>query len=218
MSIKATIVPFQQGTEEWAQHRARSLNASELAVAMGLSDNMKRNELVKCKATGIPFEHSDFVEQRVFAPGHEAEAAARPLAEEIIGEDLYCSVFAAEVDGLLLSASLDGHTLLNETNWEHKQDSASLIDSLNSGVIPEQYHPQMEQGLMLTGATRCLFTASNGTRESAVHVWYESNPELRAKIIGLLNAPATKIARTVKEPGAKLARVIQAKASKEDAA
>jgi large subunit ribosomal protein L10 len=37
--------------------------------------------------------------------------------------------------------------------------------------------------------------------------------ELRAKLIGLLNAPATKIARTVAEPGAKLARVIQAKAS-----
>ena len=37
--------------------------------------------------------------------------------------------------------------------------------------------------------------------------------ELRAKIIGLLNAPATKIARTVKEPGAMLARVIQAKAA-----
>ena len=42
--------------------------------------------------------------------------------------------------------------------------------------------------------------------------------ELRAKIIGLLNAPATKIARTVKEPGAKLARVIQAKAAKGEAA
>ncbi|NIQ97495.1 MAG: 50S ribosomal protein L10, partial [Desulfuromonadales bacterium] len=37
--------------------------------------------------------------------------------------------------------------------------------------------------------------------------------ELRAKLIGLLTAPATKIVRTVKEPGAKLARVIQAKAS-----
>jgi large subunit ribosomal protein L10 len=37
--------------------------------------------------------------------------------------------------------------------------------------------------------------------------------ELRAKLIGLLNAPATKIARTVKEPGAQLARVVQAKAS-----
>ena len=42
--------------------------------------------------------------------------------------------------------------------------------------------------------------------------------ELRAKLIGLLNAPATKIARTVKEPGAQLARVIQAKASQGDAA
>ncbi len=37
--------------------------------------------------------------------------------------------------------------------------------------------------------------------------------ELRAQLIGLLNAPATKIARTVKEPGGQLARVIQAKAS-----
>lgn len=42
--------------------------------------------------------------------------------------------------------------------------------------------------------------------------------ELRAKLIGLLNAPATKIARTIKEPGAKLARVVQAKASQGEAA
>ncbi len=37
--------------------------------------------------------------------------------------------------------------------------------------------------------------------------------ELRAKIIGLLTAPQTKIVRTIKEPCAKLTRVIQAKAS-----
>jgi large subunit ribosomal protein L10 len=42
--------------------------------------------------------------------------------------------------------------------------------------------------------------------------------ELRAKLIGLLNAPATKVVRTIKEPGAKLARVIQAKASQGAAA
>lgn len=40
--------------------------------------------------------------------------------------------------------------------------------------------------------------------------------ELRAKIIGLINAPATKIARTIKEPSAKLARVIQAKSAKDE--
>ena len=41
--------------------------------------------------------------------------------------------------------------------------------------------------------------------------------ELRAKIIGLIQAPATKIARTISEPGAMLARVIGAFAAKENA-
>ena len=184
MNIKATIVPHQQGTPEWMQHRARSLNASDLAAALGLSPYLTRADLIERIATGIVPE-VDTATQRRFDKGHEVEALARPLAEEVIGEDLYASVFAADVEGLdlPLSASLDGHTLLNEATWEHKQANAALIASLNVGVIPEQYHPQMEQGQMLTGATRTLFTASNGTHESAVHVWYESRPELRAKII-----------------------------------
>ena len=37
--------------------------------------------------------------------------------------------------------------------------------------------------------------------------------ELRAKLVGLLNAPATKLVQTIKEPGAGLARVINAKAT-----
>ena len=41
--------------------------------------------------------------------------------------------------------------------------------------------------------------------------------ELRAKIIGLVNAPATKIARVLNEPAAKLARVFGAYATKEAA-
>jgi large subunit ribosomal protein L10 len=41
--------------------------------------------------------------------------------------------------------------------------------------------------------------------------------ELRARIVGLIQAPATKIARTVSEPGAMLARVFGAYAAKEDA-
>ena len=38
--------------------------------------------------------------------------------------------------------------------------------------------------------------------------------ELRAKVIGLIQAPATKIARTINEPGAQLARVFGAYAAK----
>ena len=38
--------------------------------------------------------------------------------------------------------------------------------------------------------------------------------ELRARLIGLVQAPATKIARILKEPGAMLARVVQAQGAK----
>ena len=41
--------------------------------------------------------------------------------------------------------------------------------------------------------------------------------ELRAKIVGLVQAPAAKIARTVNEPGAQLARVFGAYAAREAA-
>ena len=41
--------------------------------------------------------------------------------------------------------------------------------------------------------------------------------ELRAKIVGLVNAPATKVAQLVNAPAAKLARVFGAYAAKEAA-
>ena len=42
--------------------------------------------------------------------------------------------------------------------------------------------------------------------------------ELRAKLIGLIQAPSTKIAQLVNAPAAKLARVVQAYATKDEAA
>jgi large subunit ribosomal protein L10 len=42
--------------------------------------------------------------------------------------------------------------------------------------------------------------------------------ELRAKIVGLIQAPATKIAQVLNAPGAQLARVVQAYANKSEAA
>jgi large subunit ribosomal protein L10 len=42
--------------------------------------------------------------------------------------------------------------------------------------------------------------------------------ELRARIVGLIQAPATKIARVVSAPASKLARVVQAYAEKDEAA
>ena len=180
--MKTTIINHQQGSEAWHQHRARSLNASELASAMGMSTYISRSKLIKQKATGIAPE-IDSQTQRRFDAGHEFEAIARIWAEEIIGSDLYPVVLAGEADGLSLSASLDGLTMTSDISWEHKTGRADLLASLDQGVIPAEYHPQMEMGLMLSGAEKCLFMASSGDKDAMRSAWYLPNLELRAKII-----------------------------------
>ena len=72
-------------------------------------------------------------------------------------------------------------------------------------------NPKLE---IVGGAMGDTLLDENGVRALAE---LPSLDELRARIIGLVNAPATKIARTLMEPGAQLARVFGAYASKEDA-
>ena len=182
MNISSIPISLTQGSPEWLAHRANCLNASDLAAAMGVSKYTTRAELIKRLATGIVPE-VDAATQARFDKGHAAEAAAAPLAEEAIGEGLYPMVLAAEVPGLTrrLSASFDGLTLIQEKSWENKLPNAALVASLQAGVIPAEYHPQMEQGLMLSGAEKCLFTAGDGNTFAAQ--WYKSDPDLRAKII-----------------------------------
>lgn len=169
-------------TPEWLKHRASCYNASELAAAMGLSKYQSRDDLIKRLATGITPE-VDAMTQARFDKGHANEAKTLPVAEEIIGESLYATVLAAQVPELSrkLSASFDGLTILQDVSWENKSPNVALVESLKAGSIPPEYHPQMEQGMMLSGSYRCLFTAGDG--ETVVHLWYHSNPELRAKII-----------------------------------
>ena len=83
-------------------------------------------------------------------------------------------------------------------------------DPIAAAKAAVAYAKTNDKLVILGGAMGNNVLDANGVKALAE---LPSLDELRAKLIGLLNAPATKIARTVKEPGAKLARVIQAKAS-----
>lgn len=196
--MNVEIIRCKQGTTEWLLHRARHLNASELSAAMGMSSYITRADFIKQKATGIAPEVDASTQYR-FNKGHEFEAIARPWAEEIIGEELAPVVLAGDVDGLPLSASLDGQTIIGDVTWEHKSGNAALLSSLDAGVIPEEYHPQMEQGLMLSGASRCLFMASSGDRDAMRYAWYESNPGLRSQIVPIWKQVQADVASYVQE-------------------
>lgn len=181
--LKTFKLAIEQGSDDWLANRDKSFNASDLACAMGIDPNgRKRSDLVRQYATGIKVEVSEYVEEKVFGNGKRVEALARPIIEARIGAGLYPEVFGGELDGMILGASLDGLTMDEERLFECKSRNADLFASVSNGAIPEGYKPQLEQCMMLSGATKALFTVSDGTEEGTIVCEYESDPELRAKI------------------------------------
>ena len=88
-------------------------------------------------------------------------------------------------------------------------------DPIVAAKVTVEYAKGVDKLVVLGGSMGNTVLDANGVKALAE---LPSLDELRAKLIGLLNAPATKVVRTIKEPGAQLARVIQAKASKGEAA
>lgn len=177
-----TIHNFVQGTDEWKAHRAKCRNASDAAAALNDSPYVTRRELLKRISTGIEKEYDPATLLR-FAKGHELEAQARVWAEEIIGEELYPVTMSDTIEDMLLSASFDGLNMLESIAWEHKTLNKDLAESLSSGIIPRTYFWQLEQGLMISGADKCLFMASNGTKESMLYAWYYPSPDVRKQLL-----------------------------------
>ena len=187
-----------QGSPEWLAYRAQHFNASDAPAMMGCSPYKSRAELLREMHSGVPAE-VDVGTQMRFNNGHRAEALARPLAEEFIGSELY-PVTGSEGK---LSASFDGITLDESEGFEHKalnrvlRDAFKAMERIAPGaplpplaegrLLPIYHRVQMEQQLLISGATRILFMASEWTADEELveeqHCWYYPDPELRQQII-----------------------------------
>lgn len=185
------IIELAQGTPAWHEHRAKHYNASDAAAMMGCSPYKTRTELVRQLATGIEQEFSE-EQKSILASGHHFEALARPLAEAIIGEDLYPVVGK---NGQY-SASYDGLTMLENIAFEHKSMNDALREAMHEGCtgesLPLAYQVQMEQQCMVCQSIeKVLFMASSWKvnqetgeweKQEERHCWYYPNLELRAEI------------------------------------
>ncbi|HLT04809.1 MAG TPA: YqaJ viral recombinase family protein, partial [Pseudomonas sp.] len=152
-----------QGTDAWHQHRASHFNASDAPAMMGSSKYRTRSELLREKATGLAADVSE-QQQRLYDRGHEAEALIRPLIEQQIGEELYSTTMSAVVDGLPLSASLDGQNLVGDTLLECKLWNEGLAEQVRAGELEPHYFWQLEHQLLVSGAERVIFATGDGER------------------------------------------------------
>lgn len=170
-----------QGSPEWLAARRNYRTASEASAMMGVSQNTTRSELLRMKATGSEKEFSDYVQRQILDKGHEVEAKARPIAEKIIGDELFPATVTDD-EGYLL-ASLDGMTMMGEVIFEHKQYNAALFAEVKAGRCPECHLWQVIQALVITGAEKCLFMTSDGTKENCAWVWVELCADDKARLV-----------------------------------
>ena len=184
-----------QGSDLWHSHRSNFFNASDAAAMMGCSPYETRTQLLHRLKTGITPE-VDAATQRRFDDGHRFEALARPLAEAIIGEDLYPVTGTSSK----YSASFDGLSMDELTAFEHKSMNADLRvvfddietvapeyrDDAPAKLLPLQYRVQMEQQCLVSGAERVLFMASKWDGDTLVderHCFYLPDGFLRKQIV-----------------------------------
>lgn len=162
----------EQGTDQWLKLRSGNNTASEAPCLMG-HGKISRSGLLKMKATGTEQEFSNWTIEVLFEKGHEIEKMARPIAEKIVGEELY--PVTGSDDGLL--ASFDGLTMCEDTCWECKQWNENKADDVVRGRVPSADYWQVQQQLAVSGASRCLYMVTDGTEEKCVTMWVEPNPQ-----------------------------------------
>lgn len=159
-----------QGSPEWIALRANHDTASEASSMMNASKKTSRTELLRLKATGSEKEFSSWVQKNLLDRGHGIEKKARPLAEAIIGSELFpCTATSDEHPRLL--ASFDGVTMMQDTIWECKSWNEAKAALVREGKIPDEDLWQVVEQLVVSRAERCLYMVTDGTEKNTVTCW-----------------------------------------------
>jgi predicted phage-related endonuclease len=169
------ILDLKHGTPPWKADRKNRLNASEAGMMMGVHPNVTRNELVEMKATGTEQEFTEWFEKNVLDKGHRVEEAARPHAQDIIGDELF-PIIASDDDNWL-GVSYDGQTMDESVNWECKQWNEKKAEQVRNGTVPEADYWQVLQGLHINRGSKTLYMVTDGTREKMEYIWVELNED-----------------------------------------
>ncbi len=151
---------------------------------MGLSKYNTRDELVTQYATGLT-EEVNAATQRMFDTGHEAEALARPMAEEIRPPNPITVMATREWRARACWPASTASTLLEEKRWENKLLNQSLEKQVQpTATLEPPYYLQMEHQLHGQRANRapCSPPATRNARGQEPTV-VQPKPERRAQLI-----------------------------------
>ena len=148
------------------------------------------NVVVVCHYAGLTVAQMSTLRRQMRQAGASVKVTKNRLAK----------IALQGTDVASISTLLKGPTLL-----------AFSGDPVAAPKVASEFAKANDKLVILGGAMGATVLDSNGVKALAS---LPSLDELRAKLVGLIQAPATKIAQVVNAPAAKVARVLSAYAAK----
>lgn len=175
--MKFRILPKFDNREDWLKWRSQGIGASDASIIMGVSRFKTREQLVKEKALGIIDEQNSYIIKR----GNDVEFQVRKYFENTErinyeASNTQCLWFP------FIRASLDGsdndYKIIMEVKLLAVVDSEQPIwstkggkkwwDLKETGKVPDEYYPQVQLQLFVTGAEKCKFVGYKETKGNQV--------------------------------------------------
>jgi len=159
-------VSLEQGSQQWHDWRNATLAdggprimASHLPAIMGVSPHETAHQLwMRMTGRVSPQKSSNFAMQR----GHKYEPVCRARLEASTGATITpvcCEALPGEAAPLWAACSLDGISDSWDEIHEIKVPGAKTFQEVLEGKVPEQWYPQIQWQLLVTGVPRCRLTA-----------------------------------------------------------
>lgn len=168
------FVQVTHGTrEEWLQWRQNGVGSSDVPVVMGVSRFKTYNQLLAEKINPVAGEDQSnaFIKDR----GNKIEIAVRKLYEEKMNM-LFPAMSCQSIEYPFSLATLDGieegHNLFIEIKLLSSVKPGTIKETegmkkwnaAKDGRIPEDYYPQIQHQLSVTGVPACVFLGLKETR------------------------------------------------------
>lgn len=147
------LVNLSQNTPQWEEYRKEHFNASEVSDIFGVGFN---DEL---KLAHIKYGQLKPYFNSAMRAGLQEEDGIRRRVEVEVDDVFYPCVVCWDKDNRF-SASLDGISFDENTILEIK-NSTNEYENIKSGSPSKKYFLQVQQQLMVSGASKCIFAVRN---------------------------------------------------------
>ena len=182
--------------------KGKTANRRELAVERAAKKDavVALNEVFKATGVAIVAHYSGLTVAQMQGLRKQMRQAGAAVK---VSKNRLAKIALEGTDVVAIGSLLKGPTVIATSN-----------DPVAAPKVAIEFAKTNEQFVILGGSMGKTVLDVNGVKALAS---LPSLDELRGKLIGLLNAPATKIAGVLQAPGGQLARVVAAYAAKDAA-